>query len=70
MTVVERSDECYIQQCRECGAVLRYSMNDIHIKEKPFRVSNDGLPYVVSFDSIVCPQCGEILEATRRVCGP
>ena len=67
MTVIERSCECYIQQCRKCGAVLRYSMNDIHVKDKPFRIANDVLPYITSFDGIVCPQCGEILEANRNV---
>lgn len=64
MKVLHESPECYIQQCNKCGAVLQYSLCDIHIKEKLYPVN--GQEIMTGFDSIVCPCCQEILLATKE----
>lgn len=66
MTVLHESPEYYIQQCDKCGAVLKYSLHDIHIAEKPFFVNNDESPWYASFDAIVCPCCKSMLVATKN----
>lgn len=64
MTVLHESHECYIQQCNECGAVLKYSLHDIHIANEPFFV--DDQQWGASYDAIVCPCCKRLLVATKN----
>lgn len=64
MTVLRESHECYIQQCNECGAVLKYSLHDIHIANETFFI--DDQPWVASYDTIVCPCCKRPLVATKN----
>ena len=64
MEVLHESPEYYIQQCRNCGAVLKYSLNDIYIADHPFSVK--GKEYISSEDAIVCPCCQTILPANKQ----
>lgn len=64
MTVLHESPEYYIQQCNECGAVLKYSLHDIHIANEQFFV--DDQPWLASYDAIVCPCCKRLLVATKN----
>lgn len=66
MTVLHERPENYIQQCDKCSAVLKYSLNDIHIAYEQFFVDNCDLPWIASFDSIVCPCCKNLLPATKQ----
>lgn len=65
MTILHESPECYIQQCSECGAVLKYSKNDIYIADK-LHEFEDGESYYASFDFIRCPACGQVLMSTKE----
>lgn len=64
MTVLYDSPEYYIQRCDKCGAVLKYSLHDIHIAYEPFSI--DGVEYIASDDTICCPCCKSILTATKN----
>ncbi len=66
MTVLYESPECYIQQCKECGAVLKYSLNDIHIEADPYYDDNGEITYMAGFDSIMCPCCKKVIPATKE----
>ena len=65
MEVLVKAPEYYIQQCGCCGTVLKYSKCDIHIANKPFEVEN-GNECTCSFDAIICPSCGNPIEAKRE----
>lgn len=65
MEILAKAPECYIQQCDRCGAVLRYSKCDITLANIPFYVDN-GDKWLCTYDSIICPSCGEALEAKRE----
>ena len=64
MTILHDSPEHYIQQCSDCGAVLKYSSHDIHVGAQPF--FNKGQICVAAYDAIVCPCCKTILPATKQ----
>lgn len=71
MQILKEAPECYIQQCKYCGAVLKYSECDINVADKNFNIiDSDGFERVsscrCSFDSFVCPSCYEINEARRK----
>lgn len=71
MQILKEAPECYIQQCENCGAVLKYSECDIHVRNKPFKAyedqenENNGF-CICTYDSFVCPSCSYINEAKRR----
>lgn len=64
MTVLHESPEYYIQQCSNCGAILKYSLHDVNVGAQPFWVK--GQICVAAYDSIVCPCCQTILPATKQ----
>lgn len=66
MTVLQESPECYIQQCQECGAVLKYSKHDIHIEADPYYDDNGDIIYIAGFDSIMCPCCKKVILAAKE----
>ena len=66
MTVLQESPECFIQQCQKCRAVLRYSLNDIHIEADPYYDENGGKIFIAGYDSIMCPCCKEVIPATKE----
>ena len=68
MQILKKSTECYIQRCEKCGSVLKYSECDIHAKNKQIKTEDDQykITTVCSFDSFVCPSCGEINIANRE----
>ena len=64
MEILEKAPECYIQQCNNCGAVLKYSECDIHPGDTPFK-DNNGVEWTCTCDSFVCPSCNHPISATR-----
>lgn len=66
MTVLHESPEYYIQQCQECGAVLKYSPHDIHIMADPYYDEHGEIIYMAGFDSIMCPCCEKVIPATKE----
>ena len=64
MKILHESPECYIQQCRECGAVLQYSKNDIYIRDKVHLIGNDT--FCATIDYIRCPACEKMIPATKE----
>ena len=66
MTVLQESPEVYIQQCKECGAVLKYSLNDIHPEAVPYYDDNGEIIYMAGFESIMCPCCEKVIPATKE----
>ena len=66
MTVLHESPEHYIQQCQECGAVLKYSLLDIHIEADPYYDESGEIIYIAGFDSIMCPCCKKVIPATKE----
>jgi hypothetical protein len=64
MEILEKAPECYIQQCKNCGAVLKYSECDIHAGDIPFK-SDDGRDWVCSCDAFICPSCKLPIAAER-----
>lgn len=66
MTVLQESPECFIQQCKECGAVLKYSLHDIHPEAVPYYNSDGKMTYVAGFESILCPCCENVIPATKE----
>ena len=66
MTVLQESPEVYIQQCKECGAILKYSLNDIKPEAVPYYDDNGKIIYVAGYDSIICPCCKKIIPATKE----
>jgi hypothetical protein len=66
MTVLHENPEYYIQQCHKCGAILKYSLNDIHVAYEDFFIEGFDLPWIASDDSIVCACCKSVLTATKQ----
>ena len=69
MQILKEAPECYIQQCRYCGAVLKYSECDIHVGNLCFNFKDkDGndVSCVCRDDSFVCPSCCGVNEAKRK----
>lgn len=66
MTVLQESPECFIQQCKECGAVLKYSLHDIHPEAVPYYDENGEITYIAGFESILCPCCEHVIPATKE----
>ena len=66
MTVLQESPEVFIQQCKECGAVLKYSLHDIHPEDVPHLNKNGQLIGHVGFESILCPCCENIIPANKE----
>ena len=64
MQILKEAPECYIQQCKHCGAVLKYSECDIHPANLRFKTS-DGWG-ICTYDSFECPSCHVRDEAKRR----
>lgn len=64
MTVLHESPEYYIQQCKDCGAILKYSLHDINAGGQPFWI--EGEMCAAAYDSIVCPCCQAIIPATKQ----
>lgn len=66
MTVLKESPEAYIQQCKWCGAVLKYSLHDIHPEAIPHFNKNGKFIGHAGFESILCPCCENILPAVKE----
>lgn len=66
MTVLQESPECFIQRCEECGAVLKYSFDDIHAEAHPYYDEHGKITYIADFESIMCPCCKEVIPATKE----
>lgn len=69
MQILKEAPECYIQQCKYCGAVLKYSECDIRVRnnEFSFKDNEDNDHHCVCvYDSFVCPSCFNVNEAKRR----
>ena len=66
MTVLQESPECFIQQCEECGAVLKYSLHDIHAEAHPYYDEYGKIMHIAGFESIMCPCCNEVIPATKE----
>ena len=66
MTVLQESPEYFIQQCKECGAVLKYSLHDIHTEADPYCDEHGDIIYMAGFDSIMCPCCEKVIPATKE----
>lgn len=66
MTVLQESPEVYIQQCKECGAVLKYSLHDIHPEAVPYYDKDGEIIYVAGFESIMCPCCNKVMPVTKE----
>lgn len=70
MQILKEAPECYIQQCNNCGAVLKYSECDINVAYKAFEYNDPDCPDITSmfcaYDSFVCPSCNGVNEAKRK----
>lgn len=70
MQILKEAPECYIQQCKNCGAVLKYSECDINVANKEFKYTDPNCPDITFafciYDSFVCPSCFSINEAKRK----
>ena len=64
MTILHESPEYYIQQCSECGAVLKYSKNDILVAYKEHYLGDHM--FVADVDHIYCPCCKTPIQATKE----
>lgn len=64
MKILHESPECYIQQCKKCGAVLQYSKNDILIANKEHYI--DDNMFIANVDYIYCPCCKTPIPATKE----
>lgn len=60
----QEAPECYIQQCKYCGAVLKYSERDINPANFTYKTSEGW--GVCIYDSFKCPFCHVRNEAKRR----
>jgi hypothetical protein len=66
MQILKEAPDSYIQQCKYCGAVLKYSEFDIIPSGKSY-ANPDGNGWGVCFyDSFECPSCHCRNEALRR----
>jgi hypothetical protein len=66
MTVLQESPECFIQQCKECGAILKYSLHDIHPEAVPYFNEDGEQTYCAGFESIMCPCCKHVIPVTKE----
>lgn len=70
MQILKESPDCYIQHCAYCGAVLKYSECDIHVKKIKFTVKNDkgnnNTYWFSDDDTFVCPCCYNVNIAERK----
>lgn len=66
MTIIHRDDECFVQECPECGTIFKFSLSDI-IKRDTM-VTTKKYPCGVSMmsDWVPCPYCGDICSPTRK----
>jgi hypothetical protein len=65
MIVLQESPEYFIQQCEECGAILKYSLHDIHPEAAPYYDEDGEIKCIAGFESIMCPCCKEVIPATK-----
>ena len=63
MEILEKAPDCYIQQCKNCGAVLKYSECDIHKGDIEFE--EYGQWWLCKYDSFMCPSCRYPQDAER-----
>lgn len=69
MQILKEAPEWYIQHCEHCGAVLKYSECDIHVKNVPFYIKNkngENIRFQYVCDTFICPCCNKINEAERK----
>ena len=66
MIVLKESPECFIQQCKECGAILQYSLHDIHPEAVPYFNEDGEQTYVAGYESIMCACCKKVIPATKE----
>ena len=70
MQILKEASECYIQQCENCGVVLKYSECDINVAMKEFKytdpINTDITSVFYLYDTFVCPSCFSINEAKRK----
>ena len=64
MEILEKAPDRYIQQCSNCGAILKYSDSDIHPYGIPFYV-DDVTQWTCGYDAFVCPSCNMPNKAER-----
>lgn len=64
MEILEKAPDRYIQQCSNCGAILKYSESDIHPYGIPF-YTEDGTEWRFYEDAFVCPSCNIPVAAER-----
>ena len=63
MEILEKAPDRYIQMCKCCGAVLKYSESDINEAHKTFKYKDTE--WRCSYDSFICPSCQYINCAER-----
>ena len=69
MEVLKQSPNCYVQHCKNCGAILKYGETDIYAANIQHRyLDKDGNKCAFSavYDSFICPCCKSCNEAKRR----
>ena len=64
MEILEKAPDRYIQQCKNCGAVLKYSESDIRPYGIPFTADN-GMQWTCNNDVFICPSCNIPVVAER-----
>lgn len=65
MEILAKAPEYYIQQCKICGTVFKYSKCDINLSNIPF-YAEDGTEWRCHYDSIMCPTCNHPIKAERE----
>ena len=71
MTIINKSGECYVKLCPECGTAFRYGITDILVADSQI-VYTKKYPGGVcaGFNHLFCPECGELLSADKGLyCG-
>lgn len=69
MEIINLNDNVYIQQCKFCGSVLKYSESDIYKAGKSHCVEDlriDLISFLCSEDVFICPTCEELNTAKRK----
>ena len=66
MKVLHESIGAYVKKCENCGAVLQYSLHDIHSEETPHFNKDGKLIGYAGFESILCHCCDSIIPASRE----
>ena len=64
MEILEKAPDRYIQQCNNCGTILKYSEDDIHKGGIPF-YTEDGTQLTCYDDVFICMSCKYPVKAER-----